>query len=179
MRLAQRLDSRQQRLHCSLQFRTQPLRFLRIHIAHVAPAQPFPIALGQSAGRVHQRLPRSHQSGSCPNHCQIRLCLRAAMLHRTQQLWIDPGQPRQGLRVQTIVFLPALPDQPHAACMCHDHFVPQPAQHSAHPRRMHPRLQRDPAARHASEHLLHSFRGRTQSLFQHYFAALIQHAVPT
>ena len=85
----------------------------------------------------------------------------------------------QRLRIEPIIFPPALPDQPHAARMCHDHFVPQPAQHSAHPRRMHPRLQCDPAARHASQHLLHSFRGRTHSRFQLYFAALIQHAVPT
>ncbi|MFZ0953222.1 MAG: hypothetical protein WAN17_13210, partial [Candidatus Sulfotelmatobacter sp.] len=35
--------------------------------------------------------------------------LRAAMLHRIQQLRIDPGQPRQRLRIQPIVFLPALP----------------------------------------------------------------------
>jgi hypothetical protein len=34
----QRLDRGQQRLQCALQFRTQPLRFLRIHIARVAPA---------------------------------------------------------------------------------------------------------------------------------------------
>jgi hypothetical protein len=37
------------------------------------------------------------------------------MLHRMQHLGIDPGQPRQGLRIQPIVFLPALPDQPHLA----------------------------------------------------------------
>src|SRR5271169_1318524 len=44
----QRLDSRQQRLQCRLQLRTQPCGFFRIHIAHVAPAQPFPIGFGQS-----------------------------------------------------------------------------------------------------------------------------------
>jgi len=67
-------------------FRTQPFCFLGIHIAHIAPAQSFAVALGQSAGRVHQRGPRSHQSGSRPNHRQIRLRSRAAMLYRTQQL---------------------------------------------------------------------------------------------
>jgi hypothetical protein len=37
------------------------------------------------------------------------------MLHRIQQLGIDPGQPRQGLRIQAIVFFAALPDQPWRA----------------------------------------------------------------
>jgi hypothetical protein len=32
------------------------------------------------------------------------LRFRAAMLHRTQQLGIDPRQPRQGLRIQAIVY---------------------------------------------------------------------------
>ena len=35
------------------------------------------------------------------------------MSHRTQQLGIDPGQPRQGLRIQSIILLPALPDLAH------------------------------------------------------------------
>jgi hypothetical protein len=73
-------------IQCGLQLRTQPFRFLGIHIAHVAPAQPFPVGLSQSACRVHQRGPRSHQSGSRPAHRQVRLRPRAAMLHRTQQL---------------------------------------------------------------------------------------------
>jgi hypothetical protein len=47
------------------------------------------------------------------------------MLHRTQQLRIDPRQPRECLRIQTIVFLPAFPDQPHLACIGHNHFVPK------------------------------------------------------
>jgi hypothetical protein len=32
------------------------------------------------------------------------------MLHRTQQLGIDPGQPRQRPRIQTIVLLATFPD---------------------------------------------------------------------
>ena len=91
-------------------------------------------SLGQSAGRVHQRRPRSHQSGSRPDHRQIRLRFRAAMLHRTQQLRIDPGQPRQRPRIQPIVFLSALPNQTHVAGMRHDHFVPQLAQQPGSPR---------------------------------------------
>jgi hypothetical protein len=47
------------------------------------------------------------------------------MFHRTQQLGIDPRHSRQCLRVQPIVFLAALSDQPHLARMRHDHFVPQ------------------------------------------------------
>jgi len=35
------------------------------------------------------------------------------MLHRTQQLRIDPRQPGQRSRIQPIVLLPALPDQTH------------------------------------------------------------------
>src|SRR5215469_6092234 len=53
------------------------------------------------------------------------------MLHRIQQLGIDPRQPRQGLRIQPIVFLAALPDQSHLAGIGHDHFVPQLAQQTA------------------------------------------------
>jgi hypothetical protein len=36
--------------------------------------------------------------------------------------------PRQRLRIQPIVFLAALPDQPHLARVGHDHFMPQLAQ---------------------------------------------------
>jgi hypothetical protein len=32
-----------------LQFRTQAVGFLRIHVAHVAPTQALPVTLGQSA----------------------------------------------------------------------------------------------------------------------------------
>ena len=42
------------------------------------------VALGQAAGGVHQRRSRPHQSSSRPNHRQISLRLRAAMLHRTR-----------------------------------------------------------------------------------------------
>jgi hypothetical protein len=86
-----------------LQFRAQPLRFLRIHIAHIAPAQPLSVGLSQSARRVDQRSARSHQSGSRPDHRQIRLRSGAAMFHRTQQLRIDSRQPRQRPRIQPIV----------------------------------------------------------------------------
>jgi hypothetical protein len=57
------------------------------------------------------------------NHHQIRLRLRTAMSDRTQQLRIDPGQPRQRLRIQPIVFPAALADQPHPARIRHHHFV--------------------------------------------------------
>jgi hypothetical protein len=56
------------------------------------------------------------------------LRFRAAVSHRTQQLRIDPRQPSQGLRIQTIVFLAALSDQSHLARMGHDHFMPKLAQ---------------------------------------------------
>ena len=45
------------------------------------------------------------------------------MLHRTQQLRINPGQPRQRLRIQAIVFASALPDQPYVTRMRHDYFM--------------------------------------------------------
>jgi hypothetical protein len=57
---------------------------------------------------------RSRRLSSCPDHRQIRVRLRAAVLHWTQQLRIDAGQPRQGLRIQQIVFAPALPNPTHA-----------------------------------------------------------------
>jgi hypothetical protein len=85
----QRLDPGEQRFRCDLQLWTQPFRFLGIHIAHVAPAQPFPVGLSQlPCSPARSAL---HQSGSCPDHRQVRLRLRAAMLHRTQQLRVDPG----------------------------------------------------------------------------------------
>jgi hypothetical protein len=66
--------------------------------------------------------------GSRPDHGQVGLCFRAAMFHRRRQLRIDPGQPCQRLRIQTIVFLSTLSDQAQLARMGHDHFVPQLAQ---------------------------------------------------
>jgi hypothetical protein len=73
------------------------------------------------------------------------------MLHRTQQLGIDPGQPCQGLRIHPIVFLPALANQPHVASMRHDHFVSHFTQQPAYPGRMYPGFQRNATARHGSE----------------------------
>ena len=116
------------------QFRTQALGLFRIHVAHIAPAQSFAIALGQSASRVDQRRPRPHQSSPRPDHHQVRLRPHAAVLHRIQQLRIDPGQPRQRLRIQPIVFLAALPDQTHLARIRHDHFMPQLAEQATDPR---------------------------------------------
>ena len=71
------------------------------------------------------RCARPHQCRSRSNHRQIRLRLGAAMLHRIQQRGIDPGQPRQRLCIQPVIFLPAFPDQPHLARIGHDHFVPK------------------------------------------------------
>ena len=100
------------------------------------------------------------------------------MFHRTQQLGIDSCQPRQCLRIQPIVFLAALPDQPHLARMRHDDFVSQPAQQTADPGRMGPGFQRDPAARHGTEHFAQRFRIRAHALLQLDAAGFIQHAVP-
>ena len=100
------------------------------------------------------------------------------MLHRTQQLRIDPRQPRQRLRIQPIVFLPALSDQPHLARIGHDHFMPQLAEQATDPGRMRPDFQRDPAARHRAEDFLQRFRIRADSLLQLYLPSFIHHAVP-
>ena len=176
--LAYRFNAASSGSSAALQFRAQSLGFLRIHVPHVAAAQSLAVALRQSASRVDQPRARSHQSGPCPNHRQIRLRLRAAMLHRIQQLRIDPRQPRQRLRIQPIVFLAALPDQPYLARVRHDHFVPQSAQQPADPWRMRPGFQRDPAARHCPENFLQRFRIRADPLFRLYLASFIQHAVP-
>jgi hypothetical protein len=101
------------------------------------------------------------------------------MLHRTQQLRIDAGQPGQRPRIQTIVFFAALPDQPQLARIRHDHFVPQLAQQAADPGRMRPGLQRDPATRHPAEDFVQRFRTRPHALLQLDLAAFIQHAIPT
>jgi hypothetical protein len=57
--------------------------------------------------------------------------------------------------MQPIVLLPTLSNQAHAASERHDDFVSQLRQDSAHPRRVHPRLQRNPAARHSAKHFPH------------------------
>jgi hypothetical protein len=98
------------------------------------------------------------------------------MLHRTQQLGIDP---RQRLRIQPIIFLAALPDQPHLARVRHDHFMTQPAQQATDPGRMCPGFQRHPAVRHCAEDFLQTFRTRTGSLLRLYLASFIHYAVPT
>jgi len=61
------------------------------------------------------------------------LRLLASVLYRIQQLRIDPRQPGQRLRIQSIVFLPALPDQPHLARIRHNHFLPQLAEQATDP----------------------------------------------
>src|SRR4051812_873182 len=101
------------------------------------------------------------------------------MLHRIQQLGIDPGQPRQGLRIQTIVFLAALPDQPHLARIGHDDFMPPLPKQAADPGRMRPDLQRDSTARHSAEDLLQCLRTGTDLLLQLYLARFIHYAKPT
>jgi hypothetical protein len=159
-------------------FRTQGLGFLRIHVAHVAAAQAFAVTLGQPAGRVDQSRACPHQAGARSNHHEIRLRLHAAMLHRIQQLWIDPRQPRQRLRIQPIVFLAALSDQPHLARIGHDHFMSQLAEQATDPGRMRPDFQCDPTARHGGEDFLQRFCTRTDSLFQLYLACFIDDAVP-
>jgi hypothetical protein len=70
--------------------------------------QPPAIALGQTSGRVHQRGSYPYQAGPRSNHRQVRLRLRAAVLHRAQQLGIDPGQACQSLGVEAVILFPAL-----------------------------------------------------------------------
>jgi hypothetical protein len=100
------------------------------------------------------------------------------MFHRRQQPGNDPRQPRQRLRIQPIVFLPALPDQAHVARMGHDRFVPQLGEQPADPGRMHSGLERDTAAWHPAEPLPQSFRRRAQFLLEHSLASFLEHAVP-
>ena len=176
--LAQRFDGCEQRFQRRLQLRTQLACCLGIQVAWVAAAQPLPIRLRQSARCVDQRRPRPYQSSPRSNHHQMRLGLRTSMLHRRQQLRIDPRQSRQRAGVEAIIFPPTLPDQAHVARMRHDHFMSQLAQHPAHPRRMHSRLQRDPAPWHSPEHFFHRLRSRAQLLFQQHFPRFIQHAIP-
>jgi hypothetical protein len=100
------------------------------------------------------------------------------MFHRTQQLRIDPGQASQRLRIQTIVFLPALSNQPHVTRMRHDHFMPQSAQQPADPRRVRPGFQSDPAARHRCECRLQTLGRSGNFLFQDDASGFIQNAIP-
>ena len=168
----------QQRLQRALQFGTQSLRFLRIHIARVAAAQSFAVRLRQPTRCIDQRRPRPHQAGSRPNHRQIGLRLGAAMLHRRQQLRIDPGQPRQRLGIQPIIFPPALSDQTHVARMRHDHFVAQFAEQSAHPGRMHPVSSAIRLRGIAPNTSLIAFGVVPTCCSNRIFARFIQHAIP-
>jgi hypothetical protein len=100
---ADRLYLSHHRFQCTLQLRTQILGRLRLHPACVASAETFSVGLRQAARRVDQHHPCTHQSSSCPDHRQIRLGLRASMLHWTQQLWIDPYQSRKRFSVYPII----------------------------------------------------------------------------
>jgi len=71
--LAQRFQCRQQRLQCPLQFRTQTFRFFRIHVAHIASAQPLPVTLGQPASRVDKPRACPHQPSAAPESAPDRL----------------------------------------------------------------------------------------------------------
>jgi hypothetical protein len=51
-------------------------------------------------------------------------------------------------------FLRLFPDQPHLACLRHDHFVSQLTQQAAHPGRVHAGFQRDATVRYSAEHFL-------------------------
>jgi hypothetical protein len=108
-------------------------------------------------------LGRPSQAGARSNHQEIRLRRCAAVLHRIQQLRIDPGQR---LRIQPIVFLSALPDQPHLARIGHDYFMPQRAEQATDPGRMRPDFQRDPTAWHCGDDFLQRLRVRTDWLLQ-------------
>jgi len=119
-----------------------------------------------------------NQPSARPDQRQIRLRLHAAVLHRIQQLRIDPGQPRQRLRIQTIVLLAALPDQPHLARIGDDHFMTQLAEQAADPGRMRPDFQCDPTARYDAEDFAQRFRICPHALLQLYLAGFLQHAVP-
>src|ERR1035437_2158400 len=176
---AQRLDLSQQRFQCRFQFWTQLLRLLRVHVPRIAAAQPLSVGLRHSPRRIDQRRPRPYQPRSRPDRHQIRLRLRTAMLHRRQQLRINPHQAGQHSGIQTIIFFPTLPDQAHVARMRHDHFVPEFTQYPAHPWRVRPRLQRYSAAWHPAEYLLHGLRCGRHFLFQNDFSRFIQNAVPT
>jgi hypothetical protein len=109
----------------------------------------------------------------------MRLRLRTPMLHRRQQLRVDPRQPGQRPGIQAIIFSATFSDQAHAVRMRHNHFVPQLAQQPAYPRRVHPRLQGDRTARHSPEYFLHRLRSRAHLLFQQLFPRFIQPAIPT
>jgi hypothetical protein len=116
---------------------------------------------------------------------RARMTVRSACAFRlrcctgTQQFRVDSRQPGQRSGVEPIIFPTAFSDQAHVSRMGHDHFLPQFTQQPAHPRRMHPCFQRDPAARHPAEDFLHRLRRCRHLLFQKYFTRFIQNAVPT
>src|SRR5271156_4077343 len=81
--------------------------------------------------------------------------------------------------IQTIIFLAALPDQPHLARIGHHHFMPQFAEQATDPGRMRPDFQCDPTAWQRAEDFLQRSYRRSHSLLELYLTRFIQHAVPT
>jgi hypothetical protein len=87
------------------------------------------------------------------------------------------GRTKRG-RIQTIVFLAAFSDQPHLACIRHDHFMPQLAEQATDPGRMRPDFQCDPTARQGAEDFAQRFPARTDSLCPLYPAGFVHQAIP-
>lgn len=92
----------------------------------------------------HQRRACSHQPGPRPNNREIGLRLRCdgspatAAADRCAPAGQESAHPADHLCA----------DQTHVVRMGHDGLLSQPTQKPAHPRRMHPGLQRDATARH-------------------------------
>jgi hypothetical protein len=68
-------------------------------------------------------------------------------------------------------------DQSHFPRVGHDHFVSQPLQQPARPRRMRPYFQRDAARLPRPEHPPQCLPGCRHSAFRQHFALLVEHAI--
>ena len=140
----------------------------------VDPRHRFVLIASES---LDQRRRCTHQSGSRSDQHQMSLRLGTAMSYRGQQLRIGPRQPRQGPRIQPIIFSPTLPDQAHVARMRHDHLVPQLAQQSAHTGECIPVSNAIRFRVITPNTSFMAFRSRAQFLFQKHFLRSVKNTV--
>jgi hypothetical protein len=112
--------------------------------------------IDQPRARTYQSVPRS-QDG----HVGLRLL--SSWLDWRQQLWIQPGQTSQILRVDSIVLSSILVDQAQSPRIGQDDLVPQFLQQTTYPRRMGAHLERDAQRRPFGKSPAQRGRTRTQS----------------
>ena len=93
----------------------------------------------QHGSRFHQHVPRLDNG-------QIGLGLCPAMVNRMQQLWIEPSDSGQHLRIPIITLFVAVPDHPQLAWIPDQNLVAQFFKNTADPPRVRPGLHDHPTS---------------------------------